>query len=115
MPKNLIVDPSVTRLSSELHGAPIPVHAYSTPLADARLSLGDDLLRRMLRDMVMIREFETMLDGFKRRGEYETLRYDHLGPAHLSIGQEAAAVGQAAALDVAVHMARGSPVHPCCP
>jgi 2-oxoisovalerate dehydrogenase E1 component len=104
LPKNLIIDPSVTRAASELRSAPIPVHAYSQPLAEARLSLGDDLLRRMLRDMVVIREFEGMLDGFKRRGEYETLRYTHLGPAHLSIGQEAAAVGQAAALEIEDHI-----------
>jgi 2-oxoisovalerate dehydrogenase E1 component len=44
--------------------------------------------------MVIIREFETMLDKIKKEGSYDGIRYDHRGPAHLSIGQEAAAVGQ---------------------
>lgn len=52
----------------------------------------------MLRDMLLIRHFETMLDQIKRLGSWRGITYNHLGPAHLSIGQEAAAVGQAAAL-----------------
>ena len=45
--------------------------------------------------MVYIREFETMLDRIKKEGVYEGIEYQHKGPAHLSIGQEASAVGQA--------------------
>ena len=45
--------------------------------------------------MVHIREFETMLDRIKKEGVYHDIAYDHKGPAHLSIGQESAAVGQA--------------------
>jgi 2-oxoisovalerate dehydrogenase E1 component len=45
--------------------------------------------------MVIIREFETMLDRIKKEGVYEGIEYNHRGPAHLSIGQEAAVVGQA--------------------
>jgi 2-oxoisovalerate dehydrogenase E1 component len=65
---------------------------------------GDEALRRMLRDMVVIREFERMLDLFKRTDRYGDVRYEYPGPAHLSVGQEAAAVGQAAALDVDDHI-----------
>jgi 2-oxoisovalerate dehydrogenase E1 component len=54
--------------------------------------------------MVLIREFETMLDRFKRTGAYGNVRYEYPGPAHLSIGQEAAAVGQAAALELDDHI-----------
>ena len=50
--------------------------------------------------MVVIREFETMLNLIKIRGEYNDIPYDHPGPAHLSIGQEAAAVGMAYTLTV---------------
>ena len=50
-------------------------------------------------DMVVIREFETMLNLIKTRGEYNEIPYNHPGPAHLSIGQEAAAVGMAFTLD----------------
>ena len=40
-----------------------------------------------------------MLDTI-RRGAYKGVSYNHLGPAHLSAGQESAAVGQALALSV---------------
>lgn len=103
-PKSLLVDPAASRRRGELRAAPIPVNAYDRPLEDARRSIGDDAMRRMLRDMVIIREFETMLDAYKRNGSYRGLRYKYSGPAHLSIGQEAAAVGQAAALEVDDHI-----------
>lgn len=41
-----------------------------------------------------------MLNDIKKTGEYRGVAYNHLGPAHLSIGQEAAAVGQAFSLGV---------------
>jgi len=50
--------------------------------------------------MVVIREFETMLNLIKTRNEYNGVEYNHPGPAHLSIGQEAAAVGMAYTLGV---------------
>jgi 2-oxoisovalerate dehydrogenase E1 component len=50
---------------------------------------------RIYRDMVVIREFETMLDRIKKEGVYQGIEYQHKGPAHLSIGQEASVVGQA--------------------
>jgi 2-oxoisovalerate dehydrogenase E1 component len=103
-PKSLIVDPAATRRRGELRARPIPVNAYDGTFEDARRSLGEDALRRMLRDMVIIRGFETMLDRFKRTGGYGDVRYEYPGPAHLSIGQEAAAVGQAAALEVGDHI-----------
>ena len=36
--------------------------------------------------MVLIREFETMLDGFKREGNHRGISPRHGGPAHLFIG-----------------------------
>ncbi len=50
--------------------------------------------------MVIIREFETMLNLIKTTNEYNGVAYNHPGPAHLSIGQEASAVGMAFNLDV---------------
>jgi 2-oxoisovalerate dehydrogenase E1 component len=35
-----------------------------------------------------------MLDRIKKEGSYEGIEYNHKGPAHLSIGQEASVVGQ---------------------
>jgi 2-oxoisovalerate dehydrogenase E1 component len=54
--------------------------------------------------MLLIREFESMLHAIKTEGAYNGIAYDHKGPAHLSIGQEAAAVGQAFHLTVDDHI-----------
>ena len=55
---------------------------------------------RAYRDMVIIREFETMLNTIKTKGAYQGIPYDHMGPAHLSIGQESAVVGQCMPLGI---------------
>jgi len=46
----------------------------------------------------MLREFESMLNSFKMTGSYRDIQYGYNGPAHLSVGQEAVAVGSAMAL-----------------
>lgn len=99
MPKSLIVDPDRVRARGTLTIAPIPLNQYSADLDRERRELGDMELAQILSDMVTIRAFESMLDAVKREGVYRNIRYVHQGPAHLSIGQEAAAAGQAAALD----------------
>ena len=48
--------------------------------------------------MCAIREFETILNEIKTKGAFQGFAYNHAGPAHLSIGQEAAAVGMAFSL-----------------
>ena len=50
--------------------------------------------------MLLIREFESMINAIKIEGAYNGVPYNHPGPAHLSMGQEASAVGQAFNLDV---------------
>jgi 2-oxoisovalerate dehydrogenase E1 component len=50
--------------------------------------------------MVIIREFEVMLNKIKTTNEYCGIKYNHPGPAHLSIGQEASAVGMAYNLSI---------------
>ena len=54
----------------------------------------EDLLN-IWQDMCAIREFETILNEIKTQGRLQGVTYNHAGPAHLSIGQEAAAVGMA--------------------
>jgi len=94
MPKSLLIDPVEVRKRGELYAPVIALNAYvSDPEAEAA-KYGRANLLRMYRDMVVIREFETMLDKIKKEGSYEGIAYNHRGPAHLSIGQEAAAVGQ---------------------
>src|SRR5262249_33041334 len=63
----------------------------------------EDLIR-LHRDMAVIRAFENMLNDVKLKGNYQGIEYNHRGPAHLSIGQEASAVGQAFLLDVDDHI-----------
>ena len=100
MPKSLIIDPAEARRAATIRAPEIPVNAYvSDPAAEAKCYPRAALLN-VYGDMLLIREFETALDNFKKQGAYRGIAYNHAGPAHLSIGQEAAAVGQCLALDV---------------
>ena len=98
MPKQLIVDPAIVRRPGVLQFPEIRLHAPAPELAAERARLGDAALVRALRDMMIIREFEAMLGSFKATGSYQGIPFNYRGPAHLSIGQEAAAVGQSLAL-----------------
>jgi 2-oxoisovalerate dehydrogenase E1 component len=85
---------------SEIKFQPIPVNHYKRSLSEERNNFSDDDLKRIYHDMRLIREFEEMLNFIKTTGEYQGIKYHHPGPAHLSIGQEAAAVGMAYTLTV---------------
>ncbi len=104
MPKGMIVDPKKERAAGTLKFPRIPMCKYDTPVADEVKKLGGDALVGMLEDMILIREFETMLNEIKTAGVYNGVAYDHKGPAHLSLGQEASAVGQAFHLTVEDHI-----------
>ncbi|PJF25761.1 MAG: dehydrogenase, partial [Phototrophicales bacterium] len=99
MTKALLIDPAEARQRGELTAPTIPINAYIPDSTREAALFGRDGLRCMYRDMVLIREFETMLDRIKKEGSYEGIAYNHKGPAHLSIGQEAAAVGQCYVLE----------------
>ncbi len=104
MPKQLTVDPQKTRVSGVLELGSIPVHAYAEPFEAERARYGDDRLRAVFRDMLIVREFETVLASLKSQGAYAGIKYAYAGPAHLSIGQEGAAVGSALALEADDHI-----------
>ena len=93
MPKSITIHPADIRQKSVIKSQEIPVNAYTADPAQETRRYGTENLVRMYRDMVYIREFETMLDQIKQEGAYAGIEYDHRGPAHLSIGQEAAVVG----------------------
>ncbi|MCK5676807.1 MAG: dehydrogenase, partial [Verrucomicrobia bacterium] len=95
MPKNQIICPKETRKAGEITFQPIPVNQYKSNYKAEEKKYGKERLVKMYYDMLVIREFETMLNQIKVQGAYEGMEYNHPGPAHLSIGQEAAAVGQA--------------------
>lgn len=103
MVKSLLVDPRVVRRTRTLEFAPITANRYTAPLSTERLRYGDERLVGLLRTMILIREVETMLGAIKQDGEYNDIAYTYRGPAHLSVGQEAAAAGQAFALSLADH------------
>jgi len=88
------------RKSSILKLGSIPVNVYDKSMKDELSRFSKDELIRIYRDMLIIREFETMLNLIKTTDEYKGIPYAHPGPAHLSIGQEAAAVGMAYKLDI---------------
>ena len=95
MPKTMPVDPAKFLKPGTLAFPQIPLHAYKTPLSEERARRGDKALVEVLRHMMVVREFETMLGSFKAKGAYQDITYAYKGPAHLSIGQEGAAVGAA--------------------
>ena len=99
MPKRQFIDPEKIRKPRTLSIDPIPVNAYDKSLEEEKVNFAKDDFLRIFRDMVIIREFETMLNLIKTTGEYHGISYNHPGPAHLSIGQEASAVGMAYLLD----------------
>jgi 2-oxoisovalerate dehydrogenase E1 component len=104
MPKSLMIRPDAVRAGGKLELSPIPLNLYSRTLTDELPRFGADNLLRLFRDMAIIRNFENMLNEIKLRGKYRGLEYNHRGPAHLSMGQEAAAVGQAYPLGVEDHI-----------
>jgi 2-oxoisovalerate dehydrogenase E1 component len=104
MPKSIDVNPDIVRKSGQIEFKPIPVNQYKKSIKDELKRYGGDDLVRIQRDMVIIRTFETMLNEIKLRGSYMGIEYMHNGPAHLSIGQEAAAVGQAYHLGIDDHI-----------
>ncbi|MDR2029273.1 MAG: dehydrogenase [Treponema sp.] len=94
MPKSMVVDPQDVRKPEILKIKDIPVNQYKSDIKKELGLYGKDKLIRIWYDMATIREFETMLNTFKTQGTWKGIEYNHKGPAHLSMGQEASAVGQ---------------------
>ena len=99
MPKNQVMDPKEIRKSGFIKFSDIPVNQYDKTISEERSSFSDDDFIRIYRDMAIIREFESMLYAIKTTNMYNGVEYNNPGPAHLSLGQEASAVGQAYLLD----------------
>jgi 2-oxoisovalerate dehydrogenase E1 component len=95
MTKALEIKPENAFAQDAIHFTDIPVNAYRTPFAKERSQYSTEDLMEIWRDMAAIREFEVILNEIKIKGVYRGVTYNHAGPAHLSIGQEAAAVGMA--------------------
>jgi 2-oxoisovalerate dehydrogenase E1 component len=99
MPKSLFVDPAEVRKPDVIKIKDVPVNQYKNNFEKELKTYGKDSLLRILYDMMTIREFENMMNTFKIQGAWNGIEYNHKGPAHLSMGQEASAVGQCVNLD----------------
>lgn len=100
MPKSQFINPKEVRKAGFITFNKIPVNQYKTTIEQEKANYSNDDFMRIYHDMQVIREFETMLNQIKIANEYQGVKYNHPGPAHLSIGQEAAAVGMAYTLGV---------------
>jgi len=102
MPKSQFINPTEVRKAGEITFKPIPVNQYNKTVSEELKSKNftKEELKKIYFDMVVIREFETMLQLVKTTGAYSGIEYNNPGPAHLSAGQEAAAVGMAYTLTV---------------
>ncbi|NLZ70270.1 MAG: dehydrogenase [Clostridiaceae bacterium] len=99
MTKALFNDPRELRRPGEIKFKSIPVNQYQKTVKDELNNYTAEEFIQIYHDMRLIREFETMLNMIKTTSAYQGIEYTNPGPAHLSIGQEAASVGQAFLLD----------------
>jgi len=93
MPKSIFINPKEVRKPKILKINDISINQYKPDIKKEIKKYGEEKLLKIYYDILMIREFETMLNSIKIQGSYEGIEYNRLGPAYLSIGQEAAAVG----------------------
>jgi len=98
MPKSILIDPREVFARETLHLSDIELNAYHTTIEEELAIYSSEDLLAIWQDMCAIREFESILNEIKLKGRYKGITYNHAGPAHLSIGQEAAAVGMAFSL-----------------
>jgi 2-oxoisovalerate dehydrogenase E1 component len=100
MPKSQNINPKVVRKPQFIEFGNIPVNQYNKSVEEEKKNFSNEDFIRIFRDMSIIREFETMINLIKTTNEFNGVSYNHPGPAHLSIGQEASAVGMAYNLSV---------------
>ncbi|MBZ5665482.1 MAG: dehydrogenase [Acidobacteriia bacterium] len=98
MPKSIVIQPESVFAKSTIHTSDIPINVYEKTIEEELGTYSTEDFLHIWQDMCAIREFETILSEIKTKGAYKGIAYNHAGPAHLSIGQEAAAVGMAFAL-----------------
>lgn len=95
MPKSIPLDPRTLLAEDRIDFSEIPVNTYKKTIDEERSVLATEDFLAIWQDMAAIREFETIVNEIKTKRVYKGVAYDHMGAAHLSIGQEASAVGMA--------------------
>ena len=70
MPQSQLVDPKEVRSAGSISFDEIPINAYAaTPKQEVK-RYGAERLKKVLYDMMTIREFESMLNDIKMQGSY---------------------------------------------
>jgi 2-oxoisovalerate dehydrogenase E1 component len=98
MTKSIIIEPEKAFARGTIHLSDIQVNAYQKSAEEELAIYTPAEFLAIWEDMCAIRQFETILSEIKIKGVFQGISYNHAGPAHLSIGQEAAAVGMAFSL-----------------
>ncbi|MDR2930069.1 MAG: dehydrogenase [Propionibacteriaceae bacterium] len=100
MTKSIVINPFEVRAPGLVQPPSIPVNTYRFDLATEFARYGSETLINVLNDMMVIREFESMLDELSTRGQWQGIQASPGAPVYASVGQEAAVVGQALELGV---------------
>ncbi len=95
MPKQQFLRPEELRKKQMLELGTIPVNQYDKSFSQSAKDFSKEELLILFHDMQFSREFETMVSSVRAIKEYNGVKYTYIGPAHLSIGQEAEAAGLA--------------------
>jgi 2-oxoisovalerate dehydrogenase E1 component len=77
MPKSQNINPKVVRKPQFIELSKIPVNQYSKTILDEKKNFSKEDFIRIFHDMVIIREFETMLNLIKTKNEYNGIAYKH--------------------------------------
>ncbi|MGO8956184.1 MAG: thiamine pyrophosphate-dependent enzyme [Streptosporangiaceae bacterium] len=104
MTRELLIKPENVLSRGLIQVSDIPVNVYQRTISEELRRYSPHDLVEIWRDMCAIREFEHILSEIKIKGSYRGIGYQHAGPAHLSLGQEAAAVGMAFVLGPEDHI-----------
>ena len=99
MPENLFLNPNELRKKGKIKFGAIQLNRYKKSVKAELKNYTPEQLVGIYRDMAFIRAFENALYDIKELGNYKGIPCHCHSPFHLSMGQEAAAVGQAFLLD----------------
>ena len=95
MTKCLVVTPEDWFKPGKITFKDIPVCQYKKTLAEEKKIYSKEDFTAIYHDMLVCHIFETVINEIKLQGKFEDVAYKHPGPAHLSLGQAATAVGAA--------------------
>ena len=85
MPKSQYVDPGKAFEAGYIHFEDIPCNQYQKTVKDELGNFTTEQFLNIYRDMLTLREFESMINEIKINGQYCGVAYNHPGPAHLSM------------------------------